>query len=495
MAIATSLNNQSPVEIDSPCLVIGVSQGGELSDSSSTIDAASGGVIRDMLLSGDIDSGLGKCTMLHRLDGLIANRLLVIGFGQQDKLDMARYDRACLKAGQALLDHPVSDCHVCLHDMVVPDCDSHWRLRQAAVGVQRENYLYTTTKAPKDKGPELLTSISFQGGAELQAAVEEASAIAAGFLKARLLGDLPPNICTPAYLASEAASIADTSDNLELEVLEEKELEELGMHALLGVARGSANRPRLIVLNYTGADPSERPYVFVGKGVTFDSGGLSLKPPGSMEQMKYDMCGASSVMGAVLSCASLQLPINLVGVIPAVENMPDADAYRPGDVLTTMSGQTVEVLNTDAEGRLILCDALTWSRKLNPKSIVDVATLTGACVVALGNHATALISNDDELADDLLSAGQSAMDRAWRMPLWDEYQSQLDTKFADMKNVGGSSAGVITAACFLSRFATDQRWAHLDVAGTAFSWEGKDGASGRPVGLLIQYLIDQSHKD
>jgi leucyl aminopeptidase len=326
----------------------------------------------------------------------------------------------------------------------------------------------------------------------MQTALDQAAAFAAGFEKAKFLGDLPPNICNPAYLAQEAAVIAKNHDHIELEVLDEDEMAKLGMDAFLGVSRGSANRGRLIVLNYSGAAQDEKPVVLIGKGVTFDSGGLSLKSGENMMQMKYDMCGAAGVIGAFLACVKLQLKVNVVCIVAAVENMPDGDACRPGDVITSMSGKTIEVLNTDAEGRLVLCDAITYSQKFNPDVIIDVATLTGACVIALGHHASGLVSNDDELADSLLSAGNSVVDRAWRLPLWEEYQSQLDSPFADMKNIGGMPAGVLTASCFLSRFAEDQRWAHLDVAGSAWKWGSDDGASGRPAGLLAQYLVDRA---
>jgi len=270
---------------------------------------------------------------------------------------------------------------------------------------------------------------------------------------------------------------------------------ELGMDALLGVSRGSSNSARLIVLKYTGGKAGQAPVVLVGKGITFDSGGLSLKSPDNMKQMKYDMCGAAAVMGAFLACVTLGLSINVICVVAAAENMPDGNAYRPGDVITSMSGKTIEVLNTDAEGRLVLCDALTYCERFKPSVIIDVATLTGACVVALGHHATGLFSNDDGLAEALLAAGEDVVDRAWRMPLWDDYQSQLDSPFADMQNVGGMPAGAVTAGCFLSRFVENQRWAHLDIAGSAWKWNEKEGATGRPVGLLTRYLMSQTGVD
>jgi leucyl aminopeptidase len=488
-----SLNNVAPHDIDTPCVVIGVVEGGAMSASTRAVDEASGGLVAKMLESGDIETSLGKTTFLHQVPGLKAERILATGFGKQEKLDRARFDRACMAAGAALRNHPLKECHVCVQDVDVPESDSSWRLRQSALAVHRANYLYTTTKPLKDDSPAPLASASFQGDDSMKDAMAQARGMAMGFEKARLLGDLPPNICNPAYLAQESTAIAAHYENVEIDILDESDMSELGMDALLGVARGSSNGPRLIVLSYSGADESDAPTVLVGKGITFDSGGLSLKSGENMMEMKYDMCGAAGVMGAFVACAELRLAINVICIVAAVENMPDGNAYRPGDVLTSMSGQTIEVLNTDAEGRLILCDALTYSEKFKPHSIIDVATLTGACVVALGHHATGLMSNTDELADELMKAGDSVMDRAWRLPLWEEYQSQLDTAFADMKNVGGMPAGSITAGCFLSRFTKKQRWAHLDIAGSAWKWGSKDvGSTGRPVGLLTQYLIDRS---
>ena len=487
-----NLDNNPPVGIQSECLVIGITEDGPLCPAAKAADEASAGAISRMLESGDIETGLGKTNLLHGLPGLTAQRVLTAGFGKQSKLDLARFDRGCQAAGKALRDHPLKNCHVCVHELEFGEVDIAQRLKQAALAIHRANYLYTATKEVKDDSPAPLQSASFQGGEALRSAISQAQAFATGFEMAKNLGDLPPNICNPAYLAQEAKSIAGQYENVELEVLDEQAMAGLGMDALLCVARGSANRARLIVLKYSGAAKEVAPVALVGKGVTFDSGGLSLKSGENMMQMKYDMGGAAGVIGAFVACASLQMPVNLICIVAAVENMPDGDACRPGDVVTSMSGKTIEVLNTDAEGRLVLCDALTYCQKFNPDVIIDVATLTGACVVALGHHATGLISNDDELADGLVAAGNSIVDRAWRLPLWEEYQSQLDSPFADMKNVGGMSAGVLTASCFLSRFVEDQRWAHLDVAGTAWKWGSEDGASGRPVGLLAQYLLERA---
>ena len=488
----TGNNKNGIVETATECLVIGIVEGGMLGASAGEIDTACGGLISAMIESGDIATKLGKTTMLHRLPGVAADRVLAVGLGKADKLTLPRFQNACQAAGLALRDHPLKNCHVCLHEVAIEGVEDAALLRQAALALHQGNYRYTVTKQPKDGAPVPLESASFHVGDDMQGTLDQAAGLAAGFEKAKTLGDLPPNICTPAYLAQDAAAIADAYDRVELEVLEEDAMSELGMDALLGVSRGSANASKLIVLNYRGAGDDSKPVVLVGKGITFDSGGLSLKSGENMMQMKYDMCGAAGVIGTFVACAEIGLDMNLVCIVAAVENMPDGDAYRPGDVLTSMSGKTIEVLNTDAEGRLVLCDAITYCERFEPEFVIDVATLTGACVVALGHHASGLMSNDDELADALLTAGDAAADRAWRLPIWEEYQSQLDTTFADMKNVGGMPAGVLTAGCFLARFAEDLRWAHIDIAGTAWKWGGKDGATGRPVGLLTQFLIDRA---
>ncbi|MEE4216193.1 MAG: leucyl aminopeptidase [Xanthomonadales bacterium] len=486
------LDNSKVCEISTGCLVIAVIENGPLGPHAAAVNDATGGVIEAMLESGDIQAKTAKTTLLHRPAGIAAERVLVVGMGEAEKLSLARFHRACNAAGKVLRDHPVRQCHVCLQEVDIKGVDALSLLRQAALAVHRGNYMYTVTKQRKDDAPAPLESASFQAAPDMQAAISQAEGLAAGFEKAKTLGDLPPNICNPSYLAQDAAAIAASYANVELEVLEENDMSELGMDALMGVSRGSANAAKLIVLRYTGADAGQKPVAFIGKGITFDSGGLSLKSGENMMQMKFDMCGAAGVIGAFVACAKMQLKVNLVCIVAAVENMPDGDACRPGDVLTSMSGKTIEVLNTDAEGRLVLCDAITYSEKFEPECVIDVATLTGACVVALGHHASGLMSNDDELADALLAAGDAVVDRAWRLPIWEEYQSQLDSPYADMKNIGGMPAGVLTAGCFLSRFAEDLRWAHIDVAGTAWKWGGDDGATGRPVGLLTQFLINRA---
>ena len=478
--------------LETACLVIGVFEDSALQGSAELIDQASNGALHQLIESGDIDPIWKQPTMLYGLDGVATKRILVMGFGEPEKFDAVRYDMVCQSAGAFLRDHATTSAHVCLHETRVDNRDTHWRLRQAAVGIDRANYRYTATKPPKDYDNDPLATASFSGDEELGAALAEARGLAKGYLRSKELGNMPPNICNPAYIASQAVEIADSYENVSVEILEADEMAELEMSALLAVGRGSVNGPRLVVLKYQGKEEDTQPVVLVGKGITFDSGGISLKPGSNMEQMKFDMGGAASVIGAFEACAEMQLAINLVCVVAAAENMPDGNAYRPGDVLTSMSGKTIEVLNTDAEGRLVLCDALTYSQRFNPQALIDVATLTGAAVVALGHHASAIMSKHDDLADELLEAGQTAVDRGWRLPIWDDYQSQIKSTFADMKNVGGMAGGSITAGCFLSRFTKGQRWAHIDCAGSTWIWGSDKGSTGRPVGMLTQFLINQA---
>ena len=488
MSLNPSLLRAHPAQIDTDAVIAAVFEDQGLSAAARQLDEASGGRISALLKSGDVSGKPGRCALLLALEGIRAPRVLLVGVGEAAKLDTARYLAACSDSIRSLRGGPSARAHSTLPELDVIGRDAAWKIRQAALAAFHIAYTYTATR--KSAPASSLAALSLSGEAEHGDQLRIAQGIADGVTLARELGNLPPNICTPAYLAEQARKIAEVSDRVSLEVLETEQMQALGMGALLGVAQGSANRPRLIVLRYRGAPESEKPHVLVGKGITFDTGGISIKPGPSMDEMKYDMCGAASVLGAFLAAATLGLRVNLVTIAAAAENMPDGTAYRPGDVLTSMSGKTIEVLNTDAEGRLILCDALTYAQRFEPATLIDVATLTGACVIALGKHAHGLMSRDDALADELLAAGQSSHDRAWRMPLWDDYQPQLDSVCADMANIGGKSAGSITAACFLARFTEgQQRWAHLDIAGTAWD-EGRKGlATGRPVKLLVEWLI------
>lgn len=490
MTLEFSLNRDQPTAVTTDCLVVGVYADGPLTGTAQAIDAASGGKLAALAQRGDLPGKTGKTTLLHDLPGVTAPRVLAVGLGERAKFGVADYLKAVADAVRALKDGTVTTAALALPELEVAGRDTAWKIRQAVVAADHAAYRYTATFGAKNKKREItgLASITICGDDD--GAVAQGKAIAAGVQFARELGNLPPNICNPAYLAEQAQTFASRFDKASCDVLDETQMEALGMGSLLAVARGSANRPHLVVLSWKNGGDA-KPVVLVGKGITFDTGGVNLKTQGGIEEMKFDMCGAATVMGTFVSAVGLDLPINLHVIVPAVENGIDGDAYRPSDVITSMSGKTIEVGNTDAEGRLILCDALTYAERFEPAALVDVATLTGACMVALGTQATGLMSKHDDLANELLAAGEQVFDRAWRLPLWDEYQSMLDSNFADVYNIGGRWGGAITAGCFLSRFTEGQRWAHLDIAGSA-SGSGKMAyATGRPVGLLSQWLMDQ----
>jgi len=493
MTLQFSLASTAPETTDTACVVVGVYEGGVFSSAAARVDSASDGAIKRQVESGDISGKAGASTVLYAPAGVTARRVLVVGLGTQKSFDAARYQKVNIEAVRALGRLPIDRAVSYLSEVEVPGRSAAWRVRTAVLAADHASYRYTATFKPREKTsqPELGTLAVF-GESSLQASLEQAVAIAEGVRFARELANLPPNICNPAYIADQARAFAEGRDKVSCNVLDHVEMVKLGFGSLLAVARGSVNKPKLVILEYKGGNESEKPYAFVGKGVTFDSGGISLKPGAGMEEMKFDMGGAAGVLGGFIAAVKMKLKLNLVCVVPAVENMPDGDSYRPSDVITSLSGLTIEVLNTDAEGRLILCDALTYTAQtFQPHTIIDAATLTGACVIALGKHASGLMSKHDDLATELLSAGEETLDRAWRLPLWDDYQAQLDSGFADVANIGGKSAGAITAGCFLSRFTDGQRWAHLDIAGTAWD-EGRKGlATGRPVALLAQWLIDR----
>ncbi len=491
MTLEFDLNRLDPAAAEVDCVIVGAFADKTLTASGLAVDDASDGRLSTLLERGDVSGKTGKTALLHDLPGLEAPRVLVIGLGETAKFGVPQYLKAVGDAARALKSGPVAQALLTLTELEVAGRDSAWNLRQAAIAADHAVYRYTATLTKKNEHAGL-RRLDLRGDDAV--ALTQGAAIAAGVAFARELGNLPPNICNPAYVAEQARKLAADHANVECEILERDEMERLGMGALLAVARGSRNAPRLVVLKYTG-DGDAKPYALVGKGITFDTGGINLKVQGGIEEMKFDMCGAATVIGTFLAAAKMALPLNLVTIVPAVENMPDGDAYRPSDVLTSMSGKTIEVGNTDAEGRLILCDALTYASRFEPQALLDVATLTGACMVALGKYASGLMSKHDDLADELLAAGEHVFDRAWRLPLWDEYQTMLESTYADVYNIGGRWAGAVTAGCFLARFTEGQRWAHLDIAGSA-SDEGRKGmATGRPVGLLAQWLLDRSSKE
>ncbi|MCP5421227.1 MAG: leucyl aminopeptidase [Gammaproteobacteria bacterium] len=491
-----SVKSGTPEKQRTACLVLGVYEPRRLSTAAEHFDAACDGHLSSILRRGDMEGKLGQSLLLVHTPNALCDRVLLIGCGRERDLDDRRFRRIVADATHALDNTGATEAVSYLTDLNVKGRDSAWKIRQTVEAIQEAQYrfdeLKSKTQQPRRPLRKIILSVpSRRELANGERAVQEGLAIDGGIKLAKDLANLPANICTPTYLADQARQLAAEFPVLQFQALTESELQNLGMGALLAVSKGSAQPPRLIVLEYKNAAKQHKPIVLVGKGVTFDTGGISLKPADKMDEMKYDMCGAASVLGALRACAELQLPLNVVGIIPAVENMPSAQATRPGDIVTSLSGQTVEILNTDAEGRLILCDALTYSERYDPAIVIDIATLTGACIIALGRHPHGLFSNHPPLANDLLNAGRAAADRAWELPLWEEYQESLESNFADMANVGGREGGAITAACFLARFTRKVHWAHLDIAGTAWRTGKNKGATGRPVPLLTQYLLDR----
>ncbi|MDF2181885.1 leucyl aminopeptidase [Neptuniibacter sp. CAU 1671] len=481
--------------LETECLVVAVAPEGQLSPAASAADSASNGYLQEILAGGDISGKTAQTLLLHKVPGLTARRVLLLGVGKEEERNNRNYRKAITAAMGVVKSTGISHVIFALDGVLTDDTDQYRQLRHLVEWSGQELYLYDETKSKK-ADPLKLEKFSILCAEEdtdlAEQALLDGTAIVNGTSIARDLGNLPPNICTPTYLAERALELEAEFEALTTTILDEDEMAELGMHCLLSVGKGSEQPSKLVVMQYNGGVEGEAPHVLVGKGITFDTGGISLKPGDSMDEMKYDMCGAASVFGAINAVCEMALPINVVGIVAAAENMPSGHASKPGDIVTTMSGQTVEILNTDAEGRLVLCDALTYAGRFNPASVVDIATLTGACIIALGHQASGLMSNDDQLAQQLLEAGVQAGDRAWQLPLWDEYQEQLDSNFADMQNIGGRPAGSITAACFLSRFTKEYRWAHLDIAGVAWNSGKNKGATGRCVPLLTQYLLNQS---
>ena len=490
-----SIKSGSPEKQRTACVVLGVFEPRKLSAAAEIVDAAADQYLSDILRRGDMEGKSGSSLLLHGVPGVEADRVLLIGLGKEREFREKEYRAALSKAVRQLNETGGFDGTIYLTELPVKKRDVAWRVRQAAMIVQDTLYRFDRLKSKKDEVRRPLRKLTFCVNRRSELALAEDAlaqglAIANGVEIAKDLGNLPGNICTPGYLADQARQLAK-DHGMAVDVLDRADMEKLGMNTLLSVARGSHEPPKFIVLHHAGGG-SAKPIVLIGKGITFDSGGISLKPGPEMDEMKYDMCGAASVLGTLKAAALMKLPLNIIGVIPTTENMPGGSATKPGDVITSMSGQTVEILNTDAEGRLILCDALTYVERFDPECVVDIATLTGACVIALGHVTSGLLANNDSIARELLDAGHEAHDRAWQLPLWDDYQEQLKSNFADMANIGGRPAGTITAACFLARFAEKLTWAHLDIAGTAWRSGKEKGATGRPVPLLSHFLIERA---
>lgn len=505
MEFSVKVKNRELEQEKASCLVVGVFETGILSSEAKQLDELSGGYLSSLVngnqnageKKGELEGKVGQTLLLHRVPNSPAERILLVGCGKETELDGRQYKKIVKQTFQSLKDTGATDVIFFLTGLCVKDRDVYWKLRQAVQNVQDACYAFEQLKTKNKTSKSSLNHFIFNVLTEAEfacgkCAVEHGLAIAQGIKAAKDLANMPPNLCNALYLFTKAKQLADGQKRLSVQAIDEKEMQDLGMHAYLAVSQGSKNEALMSILEYKGsADPDSRPIVLVGKGLTFDSGGISIKPAAAMDEMKYDMCGAAAVYGVMCVVAQLNLPLNIIGVLAGCENMPDGGAIRPGDVLTTLSGQTVEVLNTDAEGRLVLCDALSYVERFNPDTVIDIATLTGACVVALGHHFSGLMSNHDPLAEALLKAAKTADDDAWRLPMSEDYQEQLDSNFADMANIGDRFGGAITAACYLSRFTKDYHWAHLDIAGTAWQSGKNKGATGRPVALLTQYLLDR----
>jgi leucyl aminopeptidase len=486
-----------PQSTRTDCIVVGITPGG-LSQSAKQLNKACGGIIQKAVKQDDIHGKAGEKLYLYPQDGVLSKRILLIGCGKNDKRDSNIWSKIISTAFSTLNQGGSSNATIYLSEMKVKGRNLDWQLQDAARVMTNATYKRGELKSTHKKPENPLSLVKFytdKNATSARKSLASGKAIGEGMTQARRLGDLPANVCTPSYLASQARALARKHASLSVKVLNETQMEKLGMGSFLSVAAGSDESAKLIVLEHKGGKRSDRPVALVGKGVTFDTGGISLKPGASMDEMKYDMCGAASVLGTFNAIAALKLPINVVGVIPATENMPNGSATKPGDIVTSMSGKTIEVLNTDAEGRLILCDALTYVQQYKPSAVIDIATLTGAVIIALGHHISGLVSNNDKLAKEVLAAANDAQDPAWQLPLDEKFQHQLHSNFADIANIGGRAAGTITAGCFLSRFTEDVEWAHLDIAGTAWvSGTTAKGATGRPVPLLTQFLINRCRK-
>ena len=475
------------------CAIVGLYESGALSAAATQLDAALGGRIARLVKRRDTRGKAGEVLLLDVEDGH-CERVLVVGLGKKDAFGRKQYKKALAAAAAALARTGARDAVSFLSVEPVTETDAYYRGRLAAEAVGGALYRVPAIRSSRQPPAPALKSFGIAVShkdqkPEAERGLEHGRGIAAGAALTRDLANLPANVCTPTYLAKQARELARAHGSVTAEVLDEPELKRLKMGAFLSVTAGTDEPAKLIVLRYRGGEAGAAPVVLVGKGVTFDSGGISLKQPPGMDEMKFDMTGAASVFGALKAAAEIGLPLNVIGVVPACENMPSGRATKPGDVVRSMSGQTIEVINTDAEGRLILCDALTYARRLKPAVVVDVATLTGACVIALGAHTSAVMSNDEDLAAELTAAGRRAEDRAWHMPMAEEYHDQLKSNFADFANACGREGGAITAACFLAKFTDGLRWAHLDIAGTAYLSGSQKGSTGRPVPLLMDFLI------
>lgn len=492
MKYNSSIRKLSEIKADAICVF--TLNKADLSDASKELDAAIDHTLSKSLKHIGFSGDVGEATTITPLTGK-SKQIVVVGLGPKKSLDQSSINKALDAAEQKVRELKPKSVAFDLTVAISSTLSEDQLAKKLIERVNNGAYLFDTYKSEKSKSPAM-SQVSFICTKASQAAVKQAVTYAEakshGVNLAKNLGNEPGNVCTPTYLANIAKDLAKEYASLSCKVLEEKDMEKLNMGAFLSVSKGSSEPGKMIILEYKGGAAKAAPHVLVGKGITFDTGGISLKPGAKMDEMKYDMCGAASVLGTMKAIAELAPKKNIIAVVAAAENMPAGHASKPGDIVTTSSGQTVEILNTDAEGRLVLCDALTYVERFKPKSVIDIATLTGACIVALGHTTSAVMSNSDEFAKTLMTSGEEAEDKAWQLPIFDEYQKQLDSPFADMQNIGGPAAGSITAACFLARFTKSYTWAHLDIAGTAWTSGTTKGATGRPVPLLLNYLVNHA---
>ncbi len=489
------IKSSSPLKLPGNCLVVPLLKNNRMTNIAAQVNEASDGLLHQLAKKSGFKGEAGSTLVFHNLPGIKALRVMLVGVGKKKEIN-AKTTREVIEAVVKRLQQENCTNAIITLPLEETSAETHYSLiRETALYAENAVYRFDACKSKPSKQKLVGKITLITAGIDDQLAkkaVAHGKAIADGMKLARDLSNLPGNVCTPSYLATKAQKLAKKQTKFSCKILDEKEMQKLKMDSLLSVSRGSRQPAKLIIMEHKGGKKDQQPVVLVGKGLTFDAGGISLKPPGKMDEMKYDMCGSASVFGALQACADLKLPLNVVGIIPSSENMPDGDANKPGDIVTSMAGLTIEVLNTDAEGRLILCDALTYAERYNPAVVIDIATLTGACIVALGHHTSGLMANNQKLADELIEAGNQADDKAWQLPLGDEYQKQLKSNFADIANIGGPAAGSITAGCFLSRFTEEYTWAHLDIAGTAWQSGHNKGATGRPVPMLVNYLLNKA---
>lgn len=486
----------NPEKQKTGCLIVGVFESRKLSAPAQQIDDISDGYINGIVKRGDMEGKLGQTLLLHNVPGTSCDRVLLVGCGKEREFDAIKYKKISGKVIKLLNETGATEAINTLPLLNVKGQELYSKVRFAVEAANNSLYLFEQLKSEKSetRRPLRKMTLFIESRADLaegEKAINHACAITAGQSLTRDLANLPGNICNPTYLANLAEDLVKEYSSLSTNILDESELKEMGAGAFVSVSQGSDQPGKLICMEYNGGDKGDKPLVFVGKGITFDTGGISLKPGAGMDEMKFDMGGAASVFGLIKAVAEMDLPINVVGVVAAAENMPSGGASRPGDVVTSLSGKTIEILNTDAEGRLVLCDALTYVEKYDPEIVIDIATLTGAVIIALGHEASGVMSNNNALANEIENASDMANDRVWRLPIWDEYHEQLKSNVADFTNLGGRPAGTITAGCFLSKFTKKYRWAHIDIAGTAWKSGADKGATGRPVPLLSQIVINR----